>query len=301
VTEPAEAAGRAILAEAVDACRTALGERLLAAYALGSLAHGGFSPLVSDVDLGLVLADPIAPGDASALEEVAGRVRAGATELHDRLSVFWGSPSTLGGATGGGRFPPLDRLDLLEHGVLLWGADVRAGLPRPVPGELLVAGAEFALDFLAGIPRPGAPTGAGLGSLRPAGDETIEEIRQPELLVARGVRRLTKLVLFPVRFLYTAATGRVGTNRLAVEHHLAAAGAPSTRLVGAGLAWRTVAPQPGEAVALLEAEMLPLYLHYLDDHIGRLEALGRSDLVGAFAEWRRLLCEGRGVGGVVGS
>jgi hypothetical protein len=33
--------------------------RLIAGYALGSLAHGGFSPLVSDVDLGLILEDPV--------------------------------------------------------------------------------------------------------------------------------------------------------------------------------------------------------------------------------------------------
>jgi hypothetical protein len=41
-----------VLAEAAEAYRVALGERLLAAYALGSLAHGGFSALVSDIDLG---------------------------------------------------------------------------------------------------------------------------------------------------------------------------------------------------------------------------------------------------------
>jgi hypothetical protein len=43
-------------------------DRLLAAYALGSLAHGGFSPLVSDVDFGLVLERP--PTD-----DYPGRVR----------------------------------------------------------------------------------------------------------------------------------------------------------------------------------------------------------------------------------
>jgi hypothetical protein len=43
-------------------------------------------------------------------------------------------------------------------------------------------------------------------------------------------------------------------------------------------------------MAVMEAELLPLYLHYLDDHSGRLAALGRDDLAAAFAEWRgRLL------------
>lgn len=51
--------GEAVLARAVSAYRAALGSRLLAGYALGSLAHGGFSALVSDVDLGLILRDPV--------------------------------------------------------------------------------------------------------------------------------------------------------------------------------------------------------------------------------------------------
>src|SRR5439155_19007171 len=46
--------GEDVLARAVAAYEAALGSRLIAGYALGSLAHGGFSPLVSDVDLGLV-------------------------------------------------------------------------------------------------------------------------------------------------------------------------------------------------------------------------------------------------------
>ena len=71
-----------------------------------------------------------------------------------------------------------------------------------------------------------------LGSLH-YGDDAVEEIRCPELLLARGLRRLTKLVLFPVRFLFTAETGRVGTNDTAVAHYLAAGDPPGAALVGA--------------------------------------------------------------------
>jgi hypothetical protein len=283
--------GRAVLVEAVDAYRNALGERLVAAYALGSLAHGGFSLLVSDVDLGLILADPVRPTDSEVIESVAGLLRAGGSELHERLSVFWGTPSTLRGEASGGRFPPLDRLDLVENGRLLFGVDGRDGLPLAGRDELLVAGAEFALDFLAGVARPGAPSGEALGSLRLAGSEAIEEIRRPQVLLARGVRRLTKLILFPVRFLFTAATGRVGTNQIAVAHHLATAGAPAARLVAAGLVWRDAPPDDAAAAALLDAEMVPLYLHYIDDHIERLAALGRVELAGAFALWRKRILE----------
>jgi hypothetical protein len=256
-----------VLAEAADAYRHAFGERLVAAYALGSLAHGGFSPLVSDVDLGLVLADPLCPADPQTIQRVADALKARGSVLHERLSVFWGTPSTLGGQQVGGRFPPLDRLDLIQHGRLLTGEDIRADLPQPSRADLLVAGAEFALDFL-------------------AGDDALEQIRRPEVLVARGIRRATKLVLFPVRFLYTAETGLVGDNHSATDHYLAAGGAPGAGLVAAALAWRTATPDSAQATALLQKEMIPLYLHYIDDHTARLAALGRLDLAGAFTEWR---------------
>ncbi len=117
-----------------------------------------------------------------------------------------------------------------------------------------------------------------------------EEIRYPEVLIARGVRRLTKLVLFPVRFLFTAATGRVGTNDGAVAYYLRLDDAPGRRLVGAALAWRTVPPSDDHAAAeLLGEQLLPLYLYYIEDHITRLDRLGQSELAGEFAHWRERL------------
>jgi hypothetical protein len=279
-----------VLAEAADAYRAALGDRLVGAYALGSLAHGGFSPLVSDIDLGLIVADPVRAGDADTIQAVADAEKGKGSELSERLSVFWGTAATLRGERDGGRFPPLDRLDLLETGRLLSGTDARAGLPRPSAGELLTTGADFALDFLAGMRGAARPAAERLGSMRPAGEDAVDEIRSPDLLLARGVRRLTKLVLFPVRFMFTAATGRVGTNDAAVGHYLARGEAPSTTLVAAALAWRT-APPTDEATAaeLLREQMLPLYLHYIDDHITRLDSLGHAGLARAFEDWRARL------------
>lgn len=285
------AEGEAVLGEAADVYREALGQRLVAAYALGSLAHGGFSPLVSDIDFGLILADPLGPSDHETVQAVADAIKArGASALHQRLSVFWGTPSTLRGRAAGGRFPPLDRLDLLENGRLLHGKEARQGLARPGRAELLVAGAEFALDFLGPGRGPASPASQGLGSLPPAGEVAVEEIRRPERLVARGPRHLTKLVLFPVRFLYTAATGRVGTNLAAADHYLASDETPGARLVAAALTWRTTPPDNTQAAAeLLGQELVPLYLHYIDDHTARLDALGEVDLAEAFESWRSRL------------
>ena len=259
--------GEAVLVRAVAAYRAALGPRVIAAYALGSLAHGGFSPLVSDVDLGLILADPVRVKDRLTIRNVARSVKAGGSALDQRLSVFWGTPATLQGQSRGGRFPPLDRLDLLEYGRLLTGTDARSVVARPDRSELLVAGAEFALGSL------GRTT----------------EIRTPSRLVSAGVRRMTKVVLFPVRFLFTAQTGQVGTNTLAARHYLASPDVPATALVAAALAWRHEPPPHGEAAALLNRELVPLFVHYLDDHVARLRAVGQHRLADRFRRWRTRL------------
>jgi hypothetical protein len=277
-----------VLARAVSAYQAALGSRLIAGYALGSLAHGGFSPLVSDVDLGLILRDPLRAKDRATIHDVARSVRAGGSALDERLSVFWGTPSTLRGQRRGGRFPPLDRLDLLEYGRLLTGQDARSSVARPDQAELLVAGAEFALGYLGGA-RKLADRLRDWTRLRPRGDDALDEVRTPSRLVSRGPRRVTKIVLFPVRFLFTAQTGRVGTNALAAEHYLSQPDAPATALVAAALTWRLVPPADDEATALLGQELIPLYVHYLDDHITRLRAANRHSLAYSFRQWRARL------------
>lgn len=279
--------GEAVVAETVEACRTMFGRRLLSVYAIGSLAHGGFSALVSDIDVGVGLADPLHVTDEDQIQSVVNRVRSGASELHQRLSVFWGTPATLRGELVGGRFPPLDRLDLLEHGRLVFGDDLRGDMTAPSDTELLVVGAEFALDFLAGVRDETRDASAGLGSMAHADETAIEEIRQPAYLFARGPRRLTKIVLFPVRFLFTAATGKVGTNTVAVEHYLAHPSAPAKALVAAALSWRYAPPAgPQQALPLLDRELLALYVGYIDDHVQRLTNIGRSDLAGTFRQWK---------------
>jgi len=242
---------------------------------------------VSDVDLGLILQDPLRAKDRMAIYQVARSLRTRGSTLDERLSVFWGTPSTLCGHGRGGRFPPLDRLDLLDYGRLLTGQDARSSVARPEQAELLVAGAEFALGYLGGARKlPGR-----LRDWVPLrrDDNVLNEIRVPSRLVSCGPRRLTKVVLFPVRFLFTAETGQVGTNTLAVEHYLAKASAPAATLVTAALAWRLEPPANDEATALLGRELIPLYVYYIDDHITRLCAVNRHRLADSFRRWRTRL------------
>jgi hypothetical protein len=260
-----EAQGEQVLGIALDLARQAWQERLVAAYALGSLAHGGFSA-ASDVDLALVLTDPLLPADSAGITRLAESIKATNLPFADRLSVFWGSPASLAGDSPGGRFPPLDRLDLIKYGRLLAGADMRNRLGPPSWKELVIAGAEFAL--------------ARLGT-----DEVIAKLKNPEELARYDRKSLTKLILFPVRFMFTARTGEVGRNDAAVEHFLRSGKNAATMLARMALTWRNSPPNAG-AVPAIAAGVLPLYEEFLLDHERRLRDYGRGDLAAAFAKWR---------------
>jgi len=94
------------LAEATEAYRAALGDRLLGAYALGSLAHGGFSALASDIDLGLIVNDPLQPGDEKTIETVADAEKgSGFVDV-----LILGSVPRRGGVLGEDQEGRLDRL-----------------------------------------------------------------------------------------------------------------------------------------------------------------------------------------------
>ena len=106
-----------------------LGDRLLSAYAIGSLAHGGFAPAVSDVDLALLtgeLEPDIVEIIAAVTTEVARTHRLGA-----RLSVFHAPWAGFADPPPGARFPPIDRFDLLRYGVLVHGADLPSHARHP--------------------------------------------------------------------------------------------------------------------------------------------------------------------------
>lgn len=263
--------GEEVLAAALGVARQRLGERLVAAYALGSLAHGGFSP-VSDVDLGLVIREPLSQGDEALVAGISKSIKESDRPFADRLSVFWGSLDTLSGASQGGRFPPLDRLDLIQYGRLLAGSDVRSRLAVPDRRELVLAGAEFAL--------------ARLGN-----DATLAKLKRPDVLATADARTLSKLILFPVRFLYTARTGEVGRNEAAVAHYVAHSQGPAAELAGLALEWRNAGEVRSQASAAraLAAGLLPLYADFVSDHEKRLREYGRPKLADAFANWRERL------------
>jgi predicted nucleotidyltransferase len=86
-----------------------LGSALVEVYKLGSLAHGGFSNIYSDIDVGLLLNSSQPPDD---MGELISQAKSLDALYGKKLSVFWGNPDFTWG-----RLPNLDRLDLLDHGV----------------------------------------------------------------------------------------------------------------------------------------------------------------------------------------
>jgi hypothetical protein len=255
-------AGRDILLAAVGAAEARLDGRLAAAFAIGSLAHGGFAPDVSDVDLALVVDradEAVAEAIDTARRDTVQRYAGSAHHaLAGRLSVFWSDWEHLAQGAEAGRFPATDRLDLLDSGVLLYGTDERARCARPGADDLLLNSATFAAT------RFGDPA-----YLRMLGDSAG--------LAGQGARAVTKAVLFPVRLLYTAATGRLGRNDDAARWYTATPNVSGT-LVTSALRWRTEGVDDPEAAELLRRELLPLYRRCADE-LGRGAArTGHPDL-----------------------
>ncbi|MBF9070173.1 hypothetical protein [Streptacidiphilus fuscans] len=244
-----------------------LADRLVAAYALGSLAHGGFAPAVSDIDLGLVLADRRDDDDETIRRVTRELQQKGSS--YQRLSVFWSSLPALRADGDDGRFPAVDRLDLGRSGLLLLGEDVRPEVARPSAHALLTDGIRFALQVLAAAP-------------------VVVEFRDPARL-ASDIHRFTKAVLLPVRFLYTAATADIGSTDDAVERHLAQPAPVAADLVRAAMRARQGQPDSAEQLTeLLRVELIPLYLAYID---GCLPALTPADgeLAQGLTDWRTRL------------
>jgi hypothetical protein len=268
--EPATAA-RAVAVESARAYQDVFAERLVAAYLLGSLAHGGYAPAVSDIDLAVIITDT-RDGDPGTVATTYDTLR-GHSRLHRKLSVFWGSLPALQHGHDDGRFPGIDRLDLADHGLLLLGADVAGKVARPTAGELLLESAWFAIEVL-------------------ATDEVSTEFRHPRRLLEDPVW-FTKAVLFPVRFFYTntKTAGRAATNDEAVEWYLAQPQAVAPSLVRLAARVRAGVPlDPAQVAPQLAAGLLPLYRHYVDDQTRRLAAANApADLVTAFTHWRERL------------
>jgi predicted nucleotidyltransferase len=163
-----------------------LGPRLAGIYLIGSLAHGGFSARYSDIDIALIAEDLLTAGE---IDRIRVEMHAVSAELAARLSVFWTDQHF-----SAGRFPPLDRIDYLDHAVVLRERR-RVYPPRPTLPEVraYLAAAPFE-NWLQEVTRLSA----------------LDE------LTSSDHKRYLRALLYPARFLYSWVTGKIASNDDAV-------------------------------------------------------------------------------------
>ena len=244
-----------VVADTVAAAQHVLGPDIEAIFTLGSLAHGGFAPLVSDVDIAIILGST-GPGTSQRIAEIERIVVARASStLSARLSLFWADWHTV--RTGEGvhsRLGPVDRLDLLDSGHLRLGSDLREPSVRPTPRELVVMSADHILNRFS--------------------DDYLEQLTDTQTLLDGGPRAVTKAILFPVRFRYTLRTGRIGLNETSARWY-ADEDLPGTELALEALRWRNDGISDEETAGrLLETDMATIHAECFAEYARELDSLG---------------------------
>ena len=176
------------VARVAEHFRSELGPSLVEVYKLGSLAHGGFSVIYSDIDVGLLLNCEEPPSEIAALVTDAKALQ---PELGNKLSVFWGNP-----AFSWGRLPIIDRLDLLDHGVPIIGDHI-ADFPRPTRVEVHQALRE---------------------SIEKSWQPRIPELQALTRLEAKDRKPYVRAILYAARLIFTWDKLAVDSNDCAVEY-----------------------------------------------------------------------------------
>jgi hypothetical protein len=188
---------------------------LLGAYLIGSLAHAGFSRRYSDIDLALVTSAGLS---AKTLDRLRSAAVALSADWGPKISVFWTDRHF-----ALGRFPPLDRLDYLDHAVVLMEREcVRPARPTLEEIRRYLRGAPFA-------------TWA----------ERARSFAAAETLEPKDRKAYLRTLLYPARLCYSWMTGRMGSNDDAVaflsERHVAGL---DVDLIGRALECRRSAADP---------------------------------------------------------
>ena len=238
-------------------------------YIMGSLARGGFSEIASDIDLGIILKGSL-DGAGEKIKDVLSAAHKNFPSVKNNISIFWGSIESINGVIEAGRYPPFDRLDLIDHALLLSGQDVRKMLTRPTRKELEIASSTFSLSYL-------------------ASQERIEEFHNCRCIADKGVVYTTKTILFPARFIYLERTGEIAGNKESSRYYLDNFKGADAELIKYGYHWRLNSlPEDLNIVTdYLKKGLTLLYLNYINIYIQRMEKYEESSLRNELIQWKR--------------
>ena len=170
----------------VEHWRETLGAELLGVYLIGSLAHAGFNRRYSDIDMAIVTEAGLSQ---DALDGLKNEAVALSGDWGSKVSIFWADRHF-----SLGRFPPLDRVDYLDHSVTLMEREPSRP-PRPTLEEIrqYLRGPIFAtwVDRARSF----------------AGAETLEP---------KDHKMYLRTILYPGRFCFSWMTGCISSNDDAV-------------------------------------------------------------------------------------
>lgn len=245
------------------------GSHNVSIYFIGSLAHGGFSEFCSDIDIACIFNDHVTIHEA---EKIIFEFQKMVLPFsNDRLSIFWGTCASINSSESEfGRFPLLDKLDLIEYGHLFFGRECRSQLIRPSHKDLLIDSCQFALNRLF------------------KDKNILNKILNPVLLV-NDLRMMTKLILFPARFIYTAQTGDVAINHVSVEYFIQNqpddSGIIQLLKYAEHVRMTGILSDKKEALNLLFKYLAPLYKIYIGIYKGLMTSYGQFSLVSDLENW----------------
>ena len=247
-----------------------LGSRCMSIYLMGSLARGGFSAVASDIDVGIILGGALQEDDLSTIDGIQSSVVNHYPQINNSVSIFWGTIESINGVIDAGRYPPFDRLDLIDHAILLAGVEVRDKLIRPTQKELEIASAEFAIDYL-------------------GNKERINEFLNCTLITNKGAVYVTKTVLFPARFIYLAKTGEIAGNDKSHQYYIDNFFGSDADLVDIGYQWRlnSLPDNLDSVTQKIDKGLFDLYHNFIDIYAERMDLYGKPDLVAKLLQWKK--------------
>tara|TARA_Y100001960_G_scaffold15479_1_gene14038 strand:+ start:1008 stop:1826 length:819 start_codon:yes stop_codon:yes gene_type:complete len=238
-------------------------------YIMGSLARGGFSDIASDIDVGIVL-----KGSLSDVKEkikiILSETKKKFPSVKNNISIFWGSIDSINGQIEAGRYPPFDRLDLIDHALLLSGQDIRAQLMRPSKKELEIASSMFSISYL-------------------ATKERIKEFYNCLCIAEKGVVYTTKTILFPARFIYLERTGEIAGNKESSRYYQDNFKGPSSKLIQHGYHWRIndLPKDLGIVSDYLRKGLRELYINYINIYIQSMEKYKEIEIRDELIQWKK--------------
>lgn len=252
----------------VASAKDAFNKHDISVFIMGSLARGGFSEISSDIDLGIILNDSLDDAKVK-INHILSTAHKNYPSVKNNISIFWGSIDSINGVVDAGRYPPFDRLDLIDHGVLLSGKDVRGTLVRPTKKELEIASTLFSLDYL-------------------GNQERIEEFHNCERIAEKGVVYVTKTILFPARFIYLERTGEIAGNDVSCQYYLDNFKGADVDLIDRGYFWRhnSLPKELDMVMDHLNKGLIILYTNFIDVYLKCMESYGEHTLKSKLVMWK---------------